>query len=223
MLIAEARVETDRPGRYLVQLCRHAGHMGRSGRLRSYLSNDAIAPSETPIVDAEWSQTRGAVRIGDGVCTMQVAADALFLRAEAPDEDTLAQIEQAIARNLGRFGRRDRLTVQWQRADPTDLEPGSARETPPERSRTSRRRRWTLIVLAVVVALLIAVHLGLGGSVLSAAPAKWATNTLLALVALKVIFIAAHVVPGVALGRFALRRRNASTAARRPANATDRG
>jgi hypothetical protein len=34
MLTAEAQVETERPGRYLVQLCRHASQMGQHLRQR---------------------------------------------------------------------------------------------------------------------------------------------------------------------------------------------
>lgn len=226
MLISEARVETDRPGRYLVQLCRHARHMGRSQstRLRKYLDRDAPADGETPNVDAEWTEARGVVRIGRGMCTIRTAPNALLLRAEAPDEHTLRRIQQAITRNLSRFSRRDQLTVEWHPARANHLvagEPDSAREQPPERARVARRLRGSVIVLVAVVALVIAVHLGLGGSALMAAPAKWTTNIVLAVVALKVIFIAAHIVPGVVLGRIALRRRKAASASKQTANPPD--
>jgi len=36
MLTAEARIETDRPSRYLAQLCRHAGQMSRPMRHRPH-------------------------------------------------------------------------------------------------------------------------------------------------------------------------------------------
>jgi hypothetical protein len=63
MLIAEARVETDRFSRYLVQLCRHF--------------NDEAHPEEQ--VHVEWSDDRGVASFGWGRCT---------LRAETPTRKT---------------------------------------------------------------------------------------------------------------------------------------
>jgi len=38
-----------------------------------------------------------------------------MLRVEAADEDNLRRLQDLIASRLERFGRRDRLTVTWQR------------------------------------------------------------------------------------------------------------
>ena len=43
------------------------------------------------------------------------ASGALMLRVEAADEDHLRRLEDLIASRLERSGRRDRLTVTWQR------------------------------------------------------------------------------------------------------------
>jgi hypothetical protein len=98
MLIAEARVETPRASRYLVQLCRHVskaaqGHSQMQARV-------------------EWSDHRGVISFGPARCTLRADPGVLTLRAEAPDEETLRQVEYRIA-DLERFGRRDRLTVTW--------------------------------------------------------------------------------------------------------------
>jgi hypothetical protein len=44
MLTAEAQVETERPGRYLVQLCRHASQMGQHLRYGRALTTAVTCP-----------------------------------------------------------------------------------------------------------------------------------------------------------------------------------
>lgn len=122
MLIAEARVETDRPGRYLTQLCQHLSHKGRHlgndseqhlrHRPRSH-SGDQRRPDMAGQAQVEWSQTEGTVSFPGGQCVMKADRDALVLRATADDEETLRFIEDLIASHLGRFSRRERLTVAW--------------------------------------------------------------------------------------------------------------
>jgi hypothetical protein len=136
MLTAEARVETDRPGRYLAQLCQHLGNKGRhlgndKGRhLRhrppgdSGDSGDHARPGLAEQVQLEWSDTTGMVRFPGGQCTMQAGPDALLLRAEAEDEQTLELIENLITSHLDRFSRRDPLTVTWHPAGARAAQPG---------------------------------------------------------------------------------------------------
>ena len=100
MLIAEARVATERSSRYLVQLCRHV---------------NLVAQGHRPEMQAqvEWSDDRGLISFGWGRCTLSADPGVLILRAEAADEETLHQLEQRIADRLEQVGRRDRLTVTW--------------------------------------------------------------------------------------------------------------
>jgi hypothetical protein len=119
MLIAEARVETDRPGRYLAQLCQHLSNKGRhlgndTGRHRPRdHSGDQRRPDMAEQARVEWSQTDGTVSFPGGQCVMAADRDALVLRATADDEETLRFIEDLITSHLGRFSRRERLTVAW--------------------------------------------------------------------------------------------------------------
>jgi hypothetical protein len=99
MLIAEARVETDRPGRYLDQLCRHV--------------NKATRASPGMQAHVEWSDDRGVISFSWGRCTLRADPGVLMLRAEAPDEETLRRIEQRVADRLERFVRREQLSVTW--------------------------------------------------------------------------------------------------------------
>jgi hypothetical protein len=73
MLIAEARVETERASRYLLQFCQHVNKAGQPRpQLRAY---------------AEWSDDRGVISFGWGRCTLRALPGVLTLRTEAPDQD----------------------------------------------------------------------------------------------------------------------------------------
>ena len=99
MLIAEASVATERPSRYLVQLCRHVN----------------LVAQRNPQMGAhvEWSDDRGVISFGWGRCTLRALPGVLGLRAEAPDEEGLHRLEQRVAEKLEQVGARDRLTVTW--------------------------------------------------------------------------------------------------------------
>lgn len=99
MLITEADVVTDRPGRYLVQLCRHVSLVARaSPQMRARV---------------EWSDDHGVIDVGWGRCTLLAAPGVLTLRAEAGDEASLRQLQQRVGCRLEQVGIRDRLTVAW--------------------------------------------------------------------------------------------------------------
>jgi len=70
-------------------------------------------------VHADWSDTRGVVTFSPwGRCAIAADETLLTLRVEANDEENLRQIQDIITRDLGRFARRDGLTVTWQPASP---------------------------------------------------------------------------------------------------------
>ena len=187
MFTAVAHVETGRASRYLVQLCRHASQMGQHGGHRP--GRGRHAPPEVDHV--EWSDSRGIIDVGWGRCTVEATPDVLTLRLESADEQGLQRLQAAVAHRLETIGRRESLRVDWQR-------PGV-----PEPTTRKRRGRVTTIALVAGGVLIVAVHLGLGGTALAtSAWTAWATNIFLAVVLLKVLIVAGH----VALGRVVLRR-----------------
>jgi hypothetical protein len=110
MLIAEASVQTERSSRYLVQLCQHINKVRRAHpQMQAHV---------------EWSDDRGVISFGSGRCTLRADSGVLSLRAEAPDEEGLHQLQQRIGDRLEQVGRRDRLTVTW-------TPPRGAGEQPP--------------------------------------------------------------------------------------------
>ena len=116
MPTVEAEIQTERPSRYLTQICKHAAAM-RAGDhgLLIHLSN---ARREVQ-VHADWSDTRGVITFSPwGKCTVTANTHTLTLRVDAADEENLRKIQDIITKDLDRFSRRDALSVKWQPASP---------------------------------------------------------------------------------------------------------
>ena len=148
MLTAEAQVETERPGRYLVQLCRHASQMGQHLRQRPRTHDGGDAPPEVQHV--EWSDTYGIVRLSWGQWTMQTTPDTLTLRAEATDEENLRRIQDLVAARLEIIGRREHLKVNWQRFEAPTAQRGEGEHG---RGATTSTPRWVKVFLVILVKL----------------------------------------------------------------------
>lgn len=216
MPTAEAHVQADRPSRYLVQLCRHAQQVHRLRHQPRIDGGDAQAPPEIRAdqVHVEWSDTDGIVTLPWGRCLVRANGDVLTLRVEAANEDNLRQVQDIVTRNIERFGRRDRLKVTWQRTQPPgsappDLQPADPHA--PERTAAAmprRRQRGTkalAMVGALGIALTVAVHLGLGGLMVTAS--RWLDWTAIGLMAVPVVVLLGHAAVPITVLR--LRRRAA--------------
>ena len=122
MLAAEAQVKTDDPDRYLTQLCRHAQQVHRLRHRPRNHGGDGQPPPKVQHV--ECSETSGIISFGWGQCTMQATPGTLTLRAEAADDESLQRVQDIVARDIERFGKRNQLTVSWQRAQASSAQPG---------------------------------------------------------------------------------------------------
>jgi hypothetical protein len=81
MLIAEARVATERSSRYLVQLCRHVNLVARANpQMQAHV---------------EWSDDRGVISFGRGRCTLRADPGVLTLHAEAPTRTACTSLNSA--------------------------------------------------------------------------------------------------------------------------------
>ena len=129
MLTAEAHVQTDHASRYLAQLCRHAQQVHRVRHWPRAHGGDDRQPPKVERV--EWSDTRGTVDFGWGQCTMEASAGTLTLRAEAADPENLQRVQDIVARDIERFGKRDHLTVTWNRPAQPASPPGATASQPP--------------------------------------------------------------------------------------------
>jgi hypothetical protein len=63
-----------------------------------------------------WTGSQGTVSFEDAAITLTASPDVLVLRAEAGSEESLQRAQELVTELLTRIGRRDRLTVTWQRA-----------------------------------------------------------------------------------------------------------
>ena len=91
MASSEARVATEAPARYLVQLCKHFQH-------------------RRPVEIGEQS---GRIEFEAGVCTLAAEADVLVMRCDAADGDQLARLQDVVARHLLRFAFRAPPEIVW--------------------------------------------------------------------------------------------------------------
>ncbi|SEM20907.1 DUF2218 domain-containing protein [Streptacidiphilus jiangxiensis] len=204
MPTAEAHLVTARASRYLVQLCRHLGQMTRlSHRPRGGHGGGRTPPA---VQHVDWTDTHGTVRFADGQWTLEATTDQLTLRVEAGDEEALQRLQDGIAARIEKIGRRDGLQVHRQRPETGDLpptEPADGTSPTPGKGTAPRRTRGTTLGLIAGGAVIVAVHLGIGGAALAgAAWTGWAANAVLVLILMKLLFMGGHLF----LGRAALRR-----------------
>ncbi|MFD4501395.1 DUF2218 domain-containing protein [Streptomyces sp. NPDC058457] len=206
MPIAEAHVTTDRPSRYLVQLCKHFSNKGRhlGHRPRSHhtgADETASAARHKPLdiapdqIRVEWSDTHGRVTLPTGECELRAAEGELFLRFEADTDEDLRTLQDLLTMHVGRFGRRDELRVEWHESTGVDLpSPAGPASTRPS------RLGWA--ALATLVA--VAVHLGLADALLTVSDwTSWVIGTVLVVILIK---LAAVLVVGRRLHRRGRRR-----------------
>jgi hypothetical protein len=208
MPIAEARVETERPSRYLVQLCKHFSHKGRhlGHRPHAHQGGDAQALRDMRTVaeqaQVEWSATAGEVGLPWGRITLGTVPGALTLRVQAADEEDLRRLQGLVAGHVERFGRREGLRVSWQRSETAaDSAEAVHMAEVSGGGGVPRRRHLRVAALVAAISLVLAVHLGLGGMLLANWRwTGWAVGGVLAVVLVK----------ATVLGGFAFHRNRTS-------------
>ena len=115
LVAATARVETDRASRHLIEVCKHASKM--ETHLHQMRSHGAPRHAPPEIQHVEWSDVEGLIRLRWGRCILRATADALILRVETPDQESLRQLEDFISHRLESIGSRDHLVVRWQSSE----------------------------------------------------------------------------------------------------------
>ena len=116
MPTVEARIQTERPNRYLAQFCKHAASMGTAAGHGPHIHLGRTLARREVQVHAERTDTEATVTFTPwGQCTITSEATTLTLRIQAADEEKLHRIQDIITKDLERFGRRDNLIVNWHR------------------------------------------------------------------------------------------------------------
>ena len=95
MPASQAHVPTVSASRYLQQVCKHWSHK----------------------FAVEFTAVKGHIPFADGrVCNLEASADALTLRAEAPDPEALERLQRVVVEHVKRFAFREDLgEVEWTR------------------------------------------------------------------------------------------------------------
>ena len=173
MFRSTATVATARADRYREQLARHGAGMMRQ--------RDDDTSGGPPIRGVRAADDALVLDLAWGTCTVTSSADALVLVAQAAGAADLARIQAGVAGRVRKIGRRDGLEVVW---SPIEGEAASDGDGGP----STPRRGWAFGgVLAVAVAVVLAVHLGLGATLLRQGWAWWALAGLGVVVVLKVL------------------------------------
>lgn len=91
MLTSEARIATDKAGRYMAQLCKHFSHK----------------------IPATHAVDRGRIEFPAGTCLIEAGPDVLVLRTEAQSEEGRVRVEEMVGSHLERFMWREAPEITW--------------------------------------------------------------------------------------------------------------
>jgi len=91
MYAAEARVNSEKAQRYLVQLCKHFAHKTL----------------------AEYDGTQGRVDFRPGLCLLTATENELVVTCEARTVSELDRVKYIVEDHIVRFGWRERIDVEW--------------------------------------------------------------------------------------------------------------
>jgi uncharacterized protein len=92
MIVQEARIATELPGRMILKLCKHFRHK----------------------VPAEFDEHVGRVDFQPGLCIFTAEATTLHIRIEGADEKEIGRMHYVLGDHIQRFLRDRELALPWQ-------------------------------------------------------------------------------------------------------------
>jgi hypothetical protein len=147
MAVLEGHVVTDRPERYIKQLCQHAAALGRRGPHQLTAHGSEMEALREVTVGASWTDSAGSIDLVPwGRCELQSVDGGFGISIEADSTEHLDRIADRIERNIARIGKGS-LSIHW----------AADRVAPPGRHTHLLTAFGLLAVASVVV-----VHLGIG-------------------------------------------------------------
>jgi hypothetical protein len=82
----------------------------------THVEHGAIGPDRPTLTGpVTWTQSQGAATFDWGTVNFTADADLLTLRAATDNDEDLSRLEALLADRVETIGRRDQLTVTWQR------------------------------------------------------------------------------------------------------------
>ena len=92
MIKEEARVQTAKASKYLMQMCKHFAHK----------------------VPVEFDEREGKVDFEPGHCVMTVEKDLLVMSCEADGENEMARMKYILDDHLKRYAWREEIEINWE-------------------------------------------------------------------------------------------------------------
>ena len=170
--VLEGHVVTDRPDRYIKQLCQHAAALGRRGPREFKAHGSEQEPLREVSIGASWTGSTGVIDLAPwGRCELNAVADGFDVRIEADSAEHVARIADRIERNIARIGKGS-LPIKW---------------TSDWVGPRSRRTQVLTATGVLVVALVVVVHLGIGALLVERWP--WAVGAVVLMIAAKLLLV----------------------------------
>lgn len=91
MIQAQATIQTDNPGRYILRLCKHFAHR----------------------VPSHWEEQKGHVEFAMGTCHLSDRKGALHVLCQAGNKSDLEEIQETVKSHFDRFAHHDQLILHW--------------------------------------------------------------------------------------------------------------
>jgi hypothetical protein len=111
---AETHIRTANAAVYLARLCGHLSKLASTSRFTGHGPRLHARSGQPPVVlHAEHTHDAGTITVSWGQLRLRAAADELTIRASADNQENLQRIQDMTAGRLAKFGRRERLDIQW--------------------------------------------------------------------------------------------------------------
>ena len=110
---AQTRIRTQNAAAYLARLCGHLAKLASPRRFPGHGLQPHAGGQPPAVLHAEHTRDSGTITLTWGQLTLHAAADELTIRADAGTQENLHRIQEMTAGRLHKFGRRERLDIQW--------------------------------------------------------------------------------------------------------------
>jgi hypothetical protein len=110
---AQTRIRTQNAAAYLARLCGHLAKLASPRRFPGHGPQLHDGGQPPAVLHAGHTRDAGTITLTWGQLTLHATADELTIRADAGTQENLHRIQDMTAGRLHKFGRRERLDIQW--------------------------------------------------------------------------------------------------------------
>jgi hypothetical protein len=110
---AQTRIRTPNAAAYLARLCEHLAKLASPRRFPGHSLRPHAGDQPPAVLHTEHTRDAGTITLTWGQLTLHATAEELTIRADAGTQGNLHRIQDMTAGRLQKFGRRERLDIQW--------------------------------------------------------------------------------------------------------------